>query len=183
MAELKIKARLSFVKLFRPESYMGGEPRYAVALLIPKENKNTINKIKEAIEKAKQDGMKKHGWTSGTVKNTNFKTPLHDGDIKFEENSSLYEAYEGCMFMNASNRKRPVLIDLDGEPLTEEELYSGCWGNCILSIYPFDKGGGKGVSASIRGVQKYKDDVNLGGDAPVTEDSFSDFGDDDEFFK
>lgn len=185
MAELKIKARLSFVKLFEPESYQGQDPKYSVALLIPKENKNAIARVNEAIEKAIQEGLKnpKYSWTERTPKASSFKTPLHDGDEKADENE-IYAAYEGCMYMNASNKKKPVLIDLDGENLTPDELYSGCWANCILNIYPYNAGGGKGVTASIRGVQKYKDDENLGGGAPVTASSFdSGFGDDDEFFK
>lgn len=109
MAELKIKARLSFVKLFEPESYQGQDPKYSVALLIPKENKNAIAKVNEAIEKAIQEGLKnpKYSWTERTPKASSFKTPLHDGDEKADENE-IYAAYEGCMYMNASNKKKPL---------------------------------------------------------------------------
>ena len=48
------KVRLSYANLFTPKaSEDGGDPKYSVAILIPKSDKATLNKVKAAIEAVK----------------------------------------------------------------------------------------------------------------------------------
>lgn len=177
-AEIKIKARLAFVQLFEAREY-GGKKQYSVALLIPHGNKNAVKAINDGIKKAIDLGKNKYGWEEGIEKGKQFFTPLDDGDSK-----PKYEGYPGNYYMNTKNMMKPVCIDLDGEPLTPEELYSGCWANCIVHLIPYEHtSGGKGILASIQGVQKYKDDDSFGGAGTVVleDNAFSsDFGDDGE---
>ena len=174
MAELKVKARLAFVQLHEPREF-NGQKNYSVTLLIPHKNENAVKKVNEAIKKAMAEGKDKFGWKDGIEKGKNFNIPFDDGDSK------EYDGYAGNYFMNTKNKLKPLCIDLDGEELTPEELYSGCWANCIVNLFPYDNPrGGKGISASIRGVQKYKDDEGFGA-SRITADAFnSGFGDDGE---
>lgn len=176
MADLNIKGRLAFVNLFEKKEF-GGKAQYSCSVLVPKSSKNTINRINDAIANAIEEGREKYHWKAGIEKSSNFKLPLHDGDEKEE-----YDGYPGNYFLNVKNNRKPTLIDLDGMDLTPEELYSGCWANCILTAFPYDApGGGKGISVSVQGVQKFKDDESFGA-KKVTADTFTkvDFGDDED---
>ena len=52
------KVRLSYAHLFKPVAISDGqEPKYSVCLLIPKSDKETLRKIKAAVEAAKQAGI------------------------------------------------------------------------------------------------------------------------------
>ena len=69
--------RFSYLHVFEPwAAQEGQEKRYSVCLLIPKSDKKTLSKIKEAIEAAKKEGAanKFKGKTAG------LKLPLRDGD-------------------------------------------------------------------------------------------------------
>lgn len=52
------KVRFSYVNIFKSRAYKDGQDaKYSVCLLIPKEDKATIKKIKAAIEEAVQEGI------------------------------------------------------------------------------------------------------------------------------
>ena len=51
------KVRASFVHVFEPAAINGGDPKYSVSLIIPKSDTETIGKLREAIEQAKQEGV------------------------------------------------------------------------------------------------------------------------------
>lgn len=174
--ELKIKARLSFVQLLEPGEF-NGQKNYSVTLLIPHGNKNAVDRINKAIKEAIELGKDRFGWNDGVEKGKNFNIPLDDGDSK------TYDGYAGNYFMNTKNKMKPLCIDLDGEPLTPEELYSGCWANCVVHLVPYEHPtGGKGITASIRGVQKYKDDEGFGGTGLTAAAFNSGFGDEEGGF-
>ena len=52
------KVRFSYANVWEPQSVNGSDPKYSVSLIIPKSDKKTIEKIKAAIEVAKQEGFK-----------------------------------------------------------------------------------------------------------------------------
>ena len=51
-----VKARLSFANIWEPRSSYGQEPKYSVSCVIPKSETAQIEKIKKAVEAAKQEG-------------------------------------------------------------------------------------------------------------------------------
>ena len=55
------KVRASFVHIFEPQSVNGSEPKYSCSFIIPKSDTETIGKIREAVEQARQDGVTKWG--------------------------------------------------------------------------------------------------------------------------
>ncbi|MDF2650149.1 MAG: conserved phage-associated protein, partial [Paenibacillus sp.] len=66
------KCRLSYVHVFEPSAIDDSqEKKYSVALLIPKTDKETLRKIKAAVEAVKVSGAAKWG---GKVP-ANLKTP------------------------------------------------------------------------------------------------------------
>ena len=72
-----VPCRFSYLNCWEPASVNGGDPKYSVSAIIPKEDKETIAKIKAAIEQAKKDSLSKWG---GKIP-ANLKLPLRDGDI------------------------------------------------------------------------------------------------------
>lgn len=72
------KVRFSYCNLFTPRAVQeGATPKYSVTLLIPKSDKATMQKIKAAMDEAKQKFMASN---SGKKLPTNLKSTLHDGD-------------------------------------------------------------------------------------------------------
>ena len=81
-----VPCRLSYAHLWEPDSINGSEPKYSVSCIIDKNDKETIAKIRKAIEVAKDEGKGKWG---GKIP-ANLKLPLRDGDIDRPED----EAYQ-----------------------------------------------------------------------------------------
>lgn len=162
--------RFSYVNIFKSRSFHEGQDaKYSICLLIPKEDKATIKKIKAAIEEAIQDGVSSK-W--GGKKPSNLKLPLRDGD---EERADEAEEYEGMYFLNASSNSKPGIVDKDlNEILDPDEVYSGCWGRASINFYAFNTNGNKGIGAGLNNIQKVKDGEHLGVARASAE---SDFGD------
>lgn len=175
--------RFSYVNIFKSRSFHEGQDaKYSICLLIPKEDKATIKKIKAAIEEAIQDGVSSK-W--GGKKPSNLKLPLRDGD---EERADEAEEYEGMYFLNASSKSKPGIVDKDlNEILDPDEVYSGCWGRASINFYAFNTNGNKGIGAGLNNIQKVKDGDHLGSARASAESDFgdgfkADDGDDDDDF-
>ena len=167
--------RLSYVNVFEARAMNEGqEPKYSTQIIISKDHPQ-LKELKKAVIEVAKDKFPK------LVKDNKIpakiKTPLRDGD---EERDDEPEVYGGMYFFNASNKKRPTVVDRDKTPLTEDDnvIYSGCYANVFVDIYGFDTAGNKGVAAALGGVQFKKDGEALGGKG-VTADDF-DVEEDDE---
>lgn len=166
------KVRASFVHVFEPQSINGSEPKYSCSLIIPKSDKATINKIKAAIEEAKQNGTSKWG---GKIP-PNLKIPLRDGDIDRPDDP----AYADCYFVNATNREQPDIVDGKKRPLTDpRSIYSGCYIRVSINFYPFNMNGNRGIAASLDCIQFWEDGEPLNGRRRA-EDEFGVIEDEEE---
>lgn len=94
---------------------------------------------------------------------------LHDGITKQQ-----YAGYEGMLFLNASNKLRPVIVAGDKTPLVAQDgkPYSGCYVNAIIELWAQDNQYGKRINASLMGVQFARDGERLSGGAVASEDDF-----------
>lgn len=155
--EIIFPCRLSYCRLFEPESVNGGDPKYSVCCIIPKDDKATLARINKKIEEAKQTGATKK-WGGKVPKN--LKLPLRDGDTEREDQ----EEFNGTVFLNASSTRQPKVIDRTCQPIMDaDEVYSGCYANAKISLYAFDSNGNRGVACGLVAVQKVKDGERLGG--------------------
>lgn len=167
------EVRFSYTAVFQPKKNDDGTPsKYGVCIIIPKEDTETVNLVKEAIDAAKQRG-KLEKW-GGKIP-ANVKSCLRDGDIDREND----EAFAGCYFLNASSRNKPgVKVLEDGvvsDALDEEDFYSGCYGAVTLDFFPYESSGNKGVGAGLNNVIKTRDGDRLSGGRSADED-FADLG-------
>ena len=156
------KVRFSYVHVFEPYAALDGAvPKYNVTLLIPKSDKFTLGKIAEAMAAAKAQYAESH---SGKPLPANCKSTLHDGDDLRPSGDEFGPECKGCMVMTVSSNRKPVLIDANKIPITDEsELYSGCYGRAIINFYGYDTQGNKGISAGLNAIMKLHDGEPLGG--------------------
>jgi hypothetical protein len=185
------KVRLSYVHVFEPRPDDDGNEKYSCSVLIPKSDKETLRKIKAAVDAAIEQG-KTSKW-GGKVP-ANLKKPLRDGDEERPDD----EAYAGHYFLNATSKTKPGIAKPIGkgpdgrikfQEITDStEVYSGCYAKVSINFYPFDAKGNKGVAAGLNNIVKVQDGEFLGGRASVQDDfaneDFDDVietGDDEDF--
>lgn len=168
------EARMSYANVWEPKAIEGNEPKYSVAVLIPKSDTDTIKKINEAIEAAKQEGKAK--W-NGKIPG-NLKTPLRDGDEERPDD----ETYAGHYFFNATSKNKPGIVKKGVgavvEITDEDEFYSGCYGKVSVNFYPFNANGNRGIAAGLQNLFKTRDGERLAGGASAESD-FADEVDND----
>lgn len=157
------KVRMSYANVFEPKSINGSEPKFSVSLIIPKEDKVTIEKINKAIEQAKKEGISKLG---GKIP-ANLKTPLRDGDVDRPDNA----AYASSYFINANSTIRPGIVDENLQPIINpQEFYSGCYGRASLVFFAYNAQGNKGIACGLQNLQKLEEGQPLGGRARAEDD-------------
>ena len=170
------EVRFSYAYVFEPNQKAidskTGKPKYTCSILIPKTNKEAIKLVEEATDAAAQRGAEEK-W-KGKVP-AMLKRPLRDGD---KEKADEDPAYEGMMFLNATNLRKPgVQVLDDGDRYnadSDDDFYSGCWGAVTLTFFPYDTSGNKGVGVSLGNLIKTRDDERFSGGGESAEDSFGD---------
>lgn len=170
------KVRLSYVHVFEPYSQdSDDEGKFSCVLLIPKSDKKTLKKIRDAIDAATEAG--KNSRFDGKVPN-NLATTLHDGDE--EGDLERNPEYEGHMYMSVSSKTRPGIVDRDVNPILDStEVYSGCYARVSINAFPYNYKGKKGISFGLNHIQKLDDGDFLGGRSRA-EDDFDAVEDDED---
>lgn len=102
------------------------------------------------------------------------KKSVRDGNKRTNNSGEVYEGYEGNLYVTAKTATRPLLVDANRAPVTEEDgtIYSGCYVNAIVELYANTKPATKGVFAQLKGVQFVRDGDAFGGGAPARADEF-----------
>lgn len=172
------KVRFCYVNVFEPTAMNEGETlKYNICVLIPKSDTKTVEKIKNAIEVAKQAGKAKLANKNGQLPaDAALKLPLRDGDVERADDP----AFKNCYFINANSTRKPSIVDRDLNPIMEkEEFYSGCYGRASINFYAFNVSS-KGVAAGLNNLQKLEDGEMLAGGSTAEEDFGGDNAFDDE---
>lgn len=159
-----VNTRLSYFHGWEPVSINGGAEKYSVSVLIPKEDKKTIEAINKAIDAAITEGIAKFGGKKPNK--ATIKLPLRDGDVERED-----DAYKGHFFLNANSTTAPQIVDKSVNPILDRnEVYSGCYARVSLNFYAFNSNGNKGVACGLGNIQKIKDGEPLGGKSNAADD-------------
>ena len=162
--KLVIPCRISFANIFEPKSINGSEAKYSVSCLIPKDDKKTLLAIHKAVEAAKEDG-KVRKW-GGKIP-PNLKLPLLYGDIDLPDD----DTYQNHFFLNATSKDAPQVVDRHVQPIMDPMMvYSGCFCNVSVNLYPFNANGNRGVAAGLGNIQFVKDGDRLSGRASADSD-------------
>lgn len=160
------KVRFCYVNVFEPTAMNDGDtPKYNICVLIPKSDTATIDKIKKAIEAAKEAGKAKLADKNGRIP-ANLKLPLRDGDEERPDDPVFEDHY----FINANSMRQPSIVDRSLDPImSRDEFYSGCYGRASINFYAFNVSS-KGIAAGLNNLQKLEDGEMLAGGSTVEED-------------
>ena len=157
------EVRLSYAHLFTPtvpkNATPGQQAKYSVCLLIPKDDKKTLQMIQTAIKNAFNAGVPtRFGGKAPKM----WHNPLRDGDA--EKDLDKNPEYEGCYFVNANSQRKPGLVDRRGQEIIDpEEIKSGDYAKADINFYAYARQGSNGVACSINNVLKTRDGEALGG--------------------
>ena len=170
-----VPCRISFANIWEARSINGGDEKYSVSLLIPKDDKATLAKIKKAIEAAKEAAKEKK-W-GGKIP-PNLKLPMHDGDIDRPDD----ENYAGHFFFNATSKDAPQIVDRHVQPILDPmECGSGDYCNVSVNFYGFAASGNKGIAAGLQNIQLVRHGEHLAGRPSASSDFAEIEGEDDDF--
>lgn len=171
------KVRFSFCHIFEPQEPLGGgDAKYSVTLLIPKADKPTLARIKEAIGEARELYCKRNGANALPVKPN---TTLHDGDGLRDSGEPFGPECKDCYVITVSSKQKPIICDAQRNIVTDPtEVYSGCYGRASINFYGYNAAGRKGISAGLLSVQKLHDGEPFGTTGSV--DDFDDGWEDGE---
>ena len=169
--------RLAFPQLFKAETVNGeGEPAFSALFLLAPDD------LQVAVINASIDRVANAKWgakAAAVLKQMRAtdKVALHDGDLK-----ANYAGFEGMLYVSSRATVRPLVIDRDKSPLTEQDgkPYAGCYVNASVNLWAQDNAFGKRVNASLRGVQFSKDGEAFSGGGAADAEEFDDLGTDDD---
>lgn len=170
------RTRWSYVNAWEPKSINGGTPKYSVSLIIPKDDKVTLDKLNAAIQAAYEEGESKLKGNGKSVPPlAAIKTPLRDGDIERPDDP----AYANSYFINANSATAPGIVDANRQVIIDRsEVYSGVRGRASISLYAFNSNGNKGIACGLNNLQKISDDTPLGGKTSAESDFDTEDNDD-----
>jgi hypothetical protein len=174
--------RFSYVNLFEPKVNPSGALKYSACLLLDKDNKKEKAKWDAAIEAAILIGIGKGMFTAN--QRPILKTPIRDGDKELANDQKKGDEYKNAWFINcnANPDSPPQVTKPQGGVavpiLDPTEFFSGCEGRAIISFYPYDQGGSKGIAVGLNGVYKTGEGERLDGRVNATS-AFADFAAED----
>lgn len=168
------EVRLSYVHLFKPYAAMPGqEEKYSCTILVPKTDMDTMARLNNAIEAAKQKGITDK-W--GGVCPPMVPTPVYDGDgVRPSDGMPFGPECKGHWVFTASAKVDypPEVVDASGNPIiNQSEVYSGMYAYVNVTFYPYAFGGKKGIGCGLGPVMKRRDGEALGGSAPSAAQAF-----------
>ena len=161
--------RLSFPSLFHKAVFDGKETKFEATFLIDKSTQaDKVKEVKAAIDAAIKEALK-------GAKLPADKLCMKDGD------GIEYAGYAGHMSLKASSQKRPIVLNRDKTPLTEDDnkLYAGCYVNAIIELWAQNNQFGKRINANLLGVQFFKDGEPFADGVTASASDFEAFKDED----
>lgn len=146
--------RASFVHVYQPASSLGGgDPKYQISLLIPKNDLGTLNSLTAEIEQVKQSNAQQFGGQTAGL-----KIPLYDGDGVMPNGGAWGEECRGHMVLRASSKDQPTIVDTNVQPLlSPNAVYSGCYVRASVNFYAYNQPMNKGIGCGLNAVQKIAD--------------------------
>lgn len=175
-------ARLSFNDLFAAKSINGGEPKFTVTGICSEDTTvkytdpegKQITKSHDAMSKI-CDHVLKEKFGKVPAKAENWVYNKADGsttrDQYVNDDGDYWAGFdEHTWFISAGKRAdrckdgKMTILDQHKQPIAANSglLFSGCYVNLVLDVYAYDGDSGKGVTASLEGVQLLRKGDALG---------------------
>ncbi|ASZ73363.1 hypothetical protein SEA_LUCKYBARNES_46 [Brevibacterium phage LuckyBarnes] len=167
--------RLSYTHILEPSvSFENGPSKYSTVILVPKDDTETIDKIKAAQKQALEDG--KSTKFNGKIP-ANWKNTFRDGDEEADLEKNPEYAGHYFMSVSANADRRPGIVDAQLQPVMDpDQVYSGVYARVSINAFAFNTQGNKGVSFGLNNVMVLGYGDRLAGGATAEAD-FADFAD------
>ena len=183
MAAIKLMlsgVRCSFLVLGDPEDYQSNKKfRWSATALFPYDSATYKTVIEALKSTAKEKWEKKWESAYENAMSDSKACCLLDGKKKD------YEGYAGHWALTAhryQDKGRPLVMDKDKSPIYKPDnslyegkggvIYSGAVVNMQVEFWAQDNSNGKGLRATLLGIQKAKDADAFGGGSVPTDDAF-----------
>lgn len=142
------KIILHHPNIFEPIKFKNSpNAKYSAVIVIPPEEKETIEKINVAINEAI---IQKFG--NNISEQERINSPLKNGN----DSNSLDLVYYNNYFVNATNDLPPIVVNKDKLPfLSKIPVYDCTYARAILLFKAYDFNGNKGVSCQLLKVQLF----------------------------
>lgn len=152
-----------------------GEPKHSGTFAFPKDHA-AVAAIKKGFEQVAKEKWGAKAVEVYTMLKAGDRLCLHDGDAKADK-----EGYKGNLYLSASNKLKPLIIDGLKQPLdvNDGKPYSGCYVNAEIELWAQDNKFGKRINATLRGVQFVRDGQRLAGGGVSSADDYEAIPDSD----
>ena len=162
------KFRVSFPHVFEPHAFEKNPAKYSIVMLFPKDTDLKALKMACNAAAAQKWGTDTSKWPKNAGGQP-IRMPFRDGAEKTD-----LQGYEGNIFVSASTKTKPGLVDQKLQPIeAESDFYAGCYARAELQAFAYDTNGNKGVSFALQNVQKLADGEPFAGKKKA-EDTFND---------
>ena len=176
--------RGAFLALFEAKSVEGSDPKFNGKFIVDpaspavKQLDDAMLEVAEAKWPGKGKAILDKLVKTGKPKNVEVCF-VKEAYAKDGDQESPYDGFEGMYYLSASNAVRPLVIDRDRTPLVAQDgrPYSGCYMNVQVEIWAQDNKWGKGIRATLKGVQFVRDGDAFSGGGVASADDFADLGD------
>jgi len=166
--------RLAFPVIHKAEQYKGqGDFRFSATFLCDgEEQKSHIRKIKKALEEVAAEK-----WEDEVPKSVQFDNAKCCAGLG-NSMDKVYDGFGDNVYIRASNKQRPKLLDRSKNIVTEEDgiIYGGCFVNVILDMWAQDNAFGKRVNCNLQAIQFVRNGDAFGGGA-IPDNVADDFDD------
>lgn len=164
--------RVSYPHLFEARAYKGSDnAKFSITCLLdPKKNADAIEEIEDAIEDLIDAEFK-------GKRPKNMRIILKDGNDKVDEDTDeVADGYEDMLYLKASSKKRPIVVDKDLTDLdqSDDKPYGGCFCTVSLRLYAQNNDFGKHINVTLLAVMFEKDGDRFGAEAVDAEKEFGD---------
>ena len=155
------RTRWSYCNVLQPREDDNGKMKYSVSLIIPKDDTETVDAIKRAIQYVYNDSTETLAGKNGVVPELDdISIPLNDGDVERPDDAT----YKNSYYINAKSDYAPNIIDCHGRKLrSDDDVYSGCYGRASITFYAYRKNKNVGIGAGLNNMLKCADGERLGG--------------------
>lgn len=170
------KWRIAFPDIFRAKVFgadANAKPSYSALLIAdPATQAAEIEKVKAAIREVATAQWKDKAAQMLQVLSGKQDLCLRSGDLKPE-----YDGFAGMMYLSTRRREAdgpPLVVDQRRNPVSESSgvIYSGCYVNAIIDIWPQDNNWGKRINAQLQGVQFAGDGERFSGGGTAKPEEF-----------
>ena len=155
------RTRWSYCNVLQPREDDNGKMKYSVSLIIPKDDTETVDAIRRAIQYVYNDSTETLAGKNGVVPELDdISIPLNDADEERPDDAT----YKNSYYINAKSDYAPNIIDRYGRKLrSDEDVYSGCYGRVSITFYAYRKNKNVGIGAGLNNMLKCADGERLGG--------------------